>query len=346
MINRQLDRVGLHVSKRSTFCNLLTLRTEVEHLRSREVELTAKLARREEAYREQLSRLREDNYCLREEVHRLRTPAPEVLAGLPSASTGSQSPALYAEPRLVTRLEECYFYHTLDLPEIGVVHGCWDLRDKFYPYVGDIELAGKTVLDIGTASGFLTFEAERRGAQVVSYDLLDASNLTPVPFKDKLAYTDRQAWVRDHTTVYERMKNSYWLAHRLYQSKARVHYGNLYHLPESLGKFDVVFVGSVLEHLNDPVGALASITKVAGNLLIINTPYLDTEEKTAQFLPSADHPENDYTWWYYSLGTYKELFAMLGFRLQKISWDTYLRSDQSIRQPRATIVAERIPSGN
>jgi 2-polyprenyl-3-methyl-5-hydroxy-6-metoxy-1,4-benzoquinol methylase len=32
-------------------------------------------------------------------------------------------------------------------------------------------IAGKTLLGVGTASGFLTFEAEKRGAQVTNFDV-------------------------------------------------------------------------------------------------------------------------------------------------------------------------------
>ena len=36
--------------------------------------------------------------------------------------------SLLAPPRQVERLEDCLFYHTMDLPGFGVVRGQWDLR--------------------------------------------------------------------------------------------------------------------------------------------------------------------------------------------------------------------------
>ena len=75
-------------------------------------------------------------------------------------------------------LNECVFYHSMDLPGLGTVEGQWDLRGRFDEYIGGIDVNGKTFLDVGAASGFLSFEAERRGASVISFDALD---YTPTP---------------------------------------------------------------------------------------------------------------------------------------------------------------------
>ena len=61
---------------------------------------------------------------------------------------------------------ECVFYHSLDLPLSGPQKGHWDLRGRFDDYVGNVPLSGRSALDVGTASGFLSFEAEKRGANI------------------------------------------------------------------------------------------------------------------------------------------------------------------------------------
>ncbi|HYN26213.1 MAG TPA: hypothetical protein VES69_14395, partial [Pyrinomonadaceae bacterium] len=81
--------------------------------------------------------------------------------------------ALLAPPRFIDKLDACYFYHTMDLPGLGVTHGEWDLRGRFLDYVGGVEVAGKSVLDIGAATGYLSFEAEQRNARVLSVDMGD-----------------------------------------------------------------------------------------------------------------------------------------------------------------------------
>ena len=81
--------------------------------------------------------------------------------------------SVYAEPRTVTDLEECYFYHSMEIPGYGLVEGPWDLRGGVDDYLGGVDLRDKRVLEIGTASGFLCFTMEGRGAEVVASDLSD-----------------------------------------------------------------------------------------------------------------------------------------------------------------------------
>src|SRR5204863_9093335 len=104
--------------------------------------------------------------------------------------------------------------------------------------------------------------------------------------------------------------NAYWLCHRLLDSRAEVFYGDIYDLPAELVSFDVALIGSVLEHLNDQITALASIARMTRETIVIVTPLLETEERVAHFQGLADHPENNFTWWIYSLGTYREVMSM------------------------------------
>ena len=78
-----------------------------------------------------------------------------------------ESKSVFVEPRYVRDLDGCFFYHTMELPGFGEVKGQWDLRGRFDEYIGGVEVAGKSVLDIGSATGFLSFEAEKRGASRV-----------------------------------------------------------------------------------------------------------------------------------------------------------------------------------
>jgi SAM-dependent methyltransferase len=249
---------------------------------------------------------------------------------------------LLAEPRLVDSLEDCYFYHTMELPGFGVVRGHWDLRGRFEEYIGDVCVAGKSVLDVGAATGFLSFEVERLGAsRVVSFDMSDVRQQAFVPFKGKLYFEDYESWVYYHTLTVEKWKNAYWLCHRVLGSKAEVYYGNVYTLPPELGQFDVAFVGALLEHLSDPVAALSSIARLTRETLVLGTPLIQTEERIARFEPRADRPEDDYTWWTYSVGLYREVLAILGFRVEKISYGNYFHEYEKRFEERPTLVAVR-----
>jgi hypothetical protein len=68
---------------------------------------------------------------------------------------------------------------------------------------------------------------------------------------------------------------------------------------------------------------------------------LDTDDRIAQFGALADHPENDFTWWIYSKGLYKEIFKMLGFGVKSISSADYRYHYGERLETRHTLVAVR-----
>ena len=64
------------------------------------------------------------------------------------------------------------------------MNGDWDLRRGVDDYLGKVVFAGKRVLEIGPASGFLTFEMEKRGADVISVEVTDEHGWDFVPYPD------------------------------------------------------------------------------------------------------------------------------------------------------------------
>lgn len=249
---------------------------------------------------------------------------------------------IFAPARHIESVDDCYFYHTMELPGFGVVKGQWDLRGKFDDYIGHVDVRGKSVLDIGTANGFLSFEAERRGAsRVVSFDMSDVRQQSFVPFGNKEPARDSESFLTEYGKWIDRWKNGYWLCHRLFQSRAEVFYGDVHELPLELGTFDVTIVGSVLEHLRDPVRALQSIIRLTGKTLILVTPVLDNEEPIARFAPRQSDPEHDYTWWIYSIGLYRELLGILGFTISRVTTAEYRYEHEQRAAPLTTLVAQR-----
>ena len=251
---------------------------------------------------------------------------------------------MFVEPRVVTEPSSCWFYHVMDdVP--GTESAPWDLRGKFAEYIGHVDMAGKRVLDVGCASGFLSFEAERAGAEVVSFEMDSPLRWHLLPFHESLYYTDPAAWATKQNAFVERLKNGYWLAHRALGSKAKAYYGDVYDLPAGIGQFDIALVGAVLEHLSDPMRALASIAKRTTSTVVVNAApqLLNTERRIAHFLGDAGRPQDCAGFWLYSLGTYRHIFAMLGFNIVRVTTDQFLFPDGGGMVPRAAIVAERGP---
>jgi SAM-dependent methyltransferase len=219
----------------------------------------------------------------------------------------------FAQNRYISSPDECWFYHVMDLPEFGTVNhfGSWDLRGRFDDYVSHTALAGKTLLDVGCASGFLTFEAEKRGAAVTSFDVSggDVVNIDPK--------TDLAA----KRTEVVRMQNGYWLAHRLLNSKAHVVYGDACELARFVDPTDVVLIGQMLVHVRDPLAIIEQACKVAKETIIIAEGSWEADQPLANFI-GAQYPGVN-AWWHLSSGCYRASLSTFGFDLAKVTKSTY-----------------------
>jgi SAM-dependent methyltransferase len=212
---------------------------------------------------------------------------------------------------------------------LGVLPGEVDLRGNESAYLGGVNVRGKRVLEVGTASGHLAFHLERCGAEVVGYDLgpEDRWDLVPYGGAPDTAFTT----ARD--THLSRMEAAWWLSHHAHRSHARRACGRADAIPATLGTFDVVTLGCVLLHLRDPFAALQSAAarcgemlvvtelvvgrrwqllgrvtspKIAGRLLALGPPAL-------RFVPDPRRGEPRETWWDLSPAAVTRMVRVLGF---------------------------------
>ncbi len=63
------------------------------------------------------------------------------------------------------------WYHCIDLGDGVMAEGDYDMQRYLPAYRFPEDLRGKRVLDVGRASGFFSFEFERRGADVTATEL-------------------------------------------------------------------------------------------------------------------------------------------------------------------------------
>ncbi|MGD0595645.1 MAG: hypothetical protein ABSB54_18395 [Acidimicrobiales bacterium] len=131
-----------------------------------------------------------------------------------------QPKRIYARPVHVDRIENCYFHHVMEIPGCGLVGSDWDLRGGVDDYLGHVDLSGKRVREIGPATGFLTFEMESRGAEVVAVELGPDSSWDVVPH----ALIDRRAVNADRQAIMVKVRNGYWFAHERFGSSGAVFY--------------------------------------------------------------------------------------------------------------------------
>ena len=254
---------------------------------------------------------------------------------------------IWAEARNVASIDDCYFYHTMDIPSHGTVKGDWDLRGREAAYLGNVGLRGKRVLEIGTASGFLCFTMERMGAQVVAYDLSAGQDWDIVPYAG-LDYAGR---LSDGRRLIQRLNNAYWFAHKAFGSAARVMHGTVYEIPEDIGEFDICTFGSILLHLRDPFLALQRVTAHVRETVVVTDLFprfkgpllsaveLVTASRLVRFLPNARRKEPYDTWWILSPGLVSEYLQILGFERTRISFHEQRYRDRNIKL--FTVVGQR-----
>jgi 2-polyprenyl-3-methyl-5-hydroxy-6-metoxy-1,4-benzoquinol methylase len=198
-----------------------------------------------------------------------------------------------------------WFYHAMDLPELGPVdiEEGWDLRGRFDQYIGYVPLKGRTVLDVGAASGFLSFEADKRGAIVTSFDAgtLDDREM---PQNNQAA----RDWVADEL---RRMHAGYDLAHSAFQSNAKIKRGSVYRLSKIVDQHEIVIVGQILVHLKDPWNALREAAACSSDTLIIIEGSFNSYHPVATFVGQAEATG----YWHISNTLYRHWFGLLGFAL-------------------------------
>jgi hypothetical protein len=249
------------------------------------------------------------------------------------------SDEMYAAAPADPRFEDCLFYHSMDIPGHGAVEGYWDLRGSEDAHLGGVALAGRRVLELGPASGFLTFHMESRGAEVVAVELAPDGDWDVVPH----VRVDRDAVQRAHRATMDRVRSGFWFAHRRVGSRARVHYGSVYAIPDSLGRFDVAVLGAVLLHTRDPLRVIESCAARADQIVICEThiPELDGSP-VARFFPTPESTQWD-TWWHFSPDMLAGYLRILGFGDIAVTRhvERHISDGQVYPMPMFTIVAGR-----
>lgn len=227
-------------------------------------------------------------------------------------------PLQFSEPLTAASENECRWYHTFDKPDGSVIRGSWDYRHNVDDYLGHVDFQGKTVLEIGPASGFLTVAMEQRGASVVAIDTPADDVWEYVPRADR----DTEAWLRMRRERHVQLKRSWWFSQRLFKGSARVSYCGVAGLREVAAQlnFDICLIGGLLQHVRYPADVLW-IASQAATQIIVSERFLPEVEKTgeplARFVPSR---RNDFvdTWWYLSSAAVSNALDIFGFDRERL----------------------------
>ena len=268
---------------------------------------------------------------------------PEAAA----SETGAADP--FAVPREVEDVADCDFYHVIDLPGFGRVGGSWDLRGNVERYLSDTDYRGRRVLEIGTADGYLATELEKRGAEVVAFDLGETAEYDCVPV-ERADVAAARARMR---VLQRRRVNAFWLVRRQLRSRVRMAHGHAGALPAGLGRFDYCFLGNLLQHLENPLRALAGAAALAREGVIVTEanwrPELDQEAPLMSLLTPLKLrqavPGWCFHWWQVTPGLLSQWLEILGFETIQRDEHDQLFAETGLRIPHFTVVARRRERG-
>jgi len=220
-------------------------------------------------------------------------------------------------------LDRFLWYHTVDLGNGIVTPGRYDYRSALSKFRFPEDMCGMNVLDIGSATGFFSFEFERRGARVVSVELPSISDW------DMPAGEDKEKTLRDlmefhgvrsvEEVHYLHLEGPFRFCHTLLRSSVKRCYSTVYDLSlEKLGlaAFDMIFLGDLLLHLFSPLEALSTVAPLCRGKLIIFQKIPDVTERQPLmvYLGGETRKGDSRTWWYPNRTCFVQMLRRLGFR--------------------------------
>jgi tRNA (mo5U34)-methyltransferase len=190
------------------------------------------------------------------------------------------------------------WYHRIDLGDGVETPGHFRMADYLRHYHFPARMDGLRVLDVGASTGFFAYEFERRGAaEVVGVELPSwaAHDWTPRYRRDyeqksgdEQRDIDREVMLDGFSVV----------GQALGSRRVRRVFKTIYELSAAeLGTFDVVFSGSMLMHVRDPVLGIQRMReccKDSGRLIVsISTTMGEVQQPIARFAGEW----NQCNWW-------------------------------------------------
>jgi SAM-dependent methyltransferase len=197
-----------------------------------------------------------------------------------------------------------YWYHSFYFDNGFERRGDYDIGQTIESYGFPGDLTGLNVLDIGTGSGWFAVYFEQLGANVTTVDSRGYSDFDvwgrfsqpdvrlEKPAPDRFAEDGQPIY-------YSPVSRGFWVMKDILGLRARYVNARVYDVsPELFGgqTFDIVYMGALLMHVRDPVGALMAARSVCKGLLVANslTAGVDTPYPVMQFI---NNESQAITWW-------------------------------------------------
>ena len=251
----------------------------------------------------------------------------------------TSSPGSSEREQVVAQIQDHpYWYHAIEVLPGIVTPGLYDLRRTvgLLPWP---DLQGRRCLDVGTSDGFFAFEMERRGAaEVVAIDIQDHL-LIDWPFDNRPASRDDERFDKYRRAV---DGTGFRIVAGARGSKVEWVPMSVHALDRAeIGEFDVVFCGSMLEHIRDPVGALQSMRGVCRNWLLSSEQIALHLSLTAPRRPMAYlNGTGPAQWWMPNVAGHERMLYAAGFAVHERSRPYVV----PFNHPQPSLPLSRLPS--
>jgi SAM-dependent methyltransferase len=230
-----------------------------------------------------------------------------------------------------------FWYHSYYFDNGFEVRGAYNIGKDIEEYGFPDDMSDMKVLDIGTGGGWFAFYFEQHGAEVTTvdvrgycdFDVRGRYNYPPVesekPVPDRIG--------PDGEPIYfSPVSGAFWIMRDLLKSRVKYMNARVYDLQPDLfdgQSFDLVFMGALLLHLRDPIGALMAARSVCADQLITTTRIMVKDGDNPH--PRMDLPwtrDNTISWWRPNKACYKHWFLAAGFRQVDVERTVTLMADK------------------
>ena len=194
------------------------------------------------------------------------------------------------------RLDSFYFHHSIDFGDGLVAKSPAPLefiKGSADALFEQLDLTGKSMLDIGAWTGAYSFEAKERGAA-------------------RVVASDHFVWTHSHF----RGREAFDLAHQLTGLDIETRVIDVPDItPDSVGMFDAVLFSGVFYHLLEPIHLTRRISRCAEHLLILETHHdaLDNPRPAMIYYPGATLNNDSTNFWGPNPHCMFELLTEFGF---------------------------------
>jgi tRNA (mo5U34)-methyltransferase len=219
-------------------------------------------------------------------------------------------------------LRNYLWYHTVDLGNGLITPGNYDYRRTLPSFKFPTNMQGMNVLDVGSATGFFSFEFEKRGANVISVELPSIADWDMSP-EDREQTLQELMSYHQVSTIEElqhlHLDGPFEFCRKVLNSKVKRYHSSIYDLSARnlrIESFDVVFVGDVLLHIFSPLKALAALAPLCHGTLVISQqlPKNRHQQPLMLYVGGDKRHDDNRTWWLPNKLCFEQILSRVGFK--------------------------------